>query len=849
MKGKRILPLVALAAMSLVACGPKQGGSSIQPSNDPSSNSSVESPSVESKSEKHVHNFQENSAESSGKLKVMECAEHDAKYLKIAVADADEGSTGVADGSESADKFGKGQSFKWTIKLKKNYKVNFQLGFKLSSSSHGDRKFQTYAEGASSSDSFESNSANDGTQRYWLLVNGERVEVTNTKTYSENNMGTDSFTEVELIDSLDLKAGKNVLEFCSHASTGYRLFVGGDVLMDVLEESEPHAHDLEAIEHEKGEGEVAVEAKKCKVDDYYEVSWSATDEAATSQGFTNGKFGKVDDYVEYKVWSPIAMNARLYAYGTYNKSNVKGVDSSEHHTVWYDWRADHDGYKTKIEVNGEEIDQDAQVAEIDGEEISIKDLNFPDLGYQASSEEVLEMPWVNVPVSKGANVIRITRTHGYGHAYQKFTLKRNYEAIKTFSYDDLIANRSEGDWGDKQWDDIGVKAFKVNVANGTFSLTYNSPKAQSVALDVYIACKFSNASNTGFWKQGSSAKTEVKVNGVEIKDGIEPDFSACVESGLSDNGKLSYPIYATVAYIDLVEGENTIEFKYLTGGYSYHLSGARLMPGKPAIVIPPLAQPVGEYHGMAKAADGSFIPVDLSLAADKASLNINGSTAGVSAYKWDGKALKLELTAAEAYGTISAEYDVEKNAFGGFALTGAAAATLDATYAVVLSSNCQFIDCSVMTLDQMNEMFVRRYDRNDGSGWQINKPSDGRISVATKEERTGLQCNGFSSGKVGFTLKNDLATPIPGSVIKSLGCWIYNPGETSFQMKLFAYKSANRATNGQLNTFTIQPGWHFYQTGVVNGSSFLSTDSFYNFQFYYENVSVNPIFDDLCIYM
>ena len=154
-----------------------------------------------------------------------------------------------------------------------------------------------------------------------------------------------------------------------------------------------------------------------------------------------------------------------------------------------------------------------------------------------------------------------------------------------------------------------------------------------------------------------------------------------------------------------------------------------------------------------------------------------------------------------------------------------------------------------MTLDQMNAMFIRRYDRNDGNGWQINNPSDGRISAVTKDGRAGLQCNGFSSGKVGFTLKNDLAQPIPGTKIRSVGCWIYNPGETSFQMTLFAYKSANRATNGQLNTFTIEPGWHFYQTGVVNGSSFTTADSFYNFQFYYSGVSVNPVFDDLCIYM
>ena len=258
-------------------------------------------------------------------------------------------------------------------------------------------------------------------------------------------------------------------------------------------------------------------------------------------------------------------------------------------------------------------------------------------------------------------------------------------------------------------------------------------------------------------------------------------------------------------------------------------------------------QPVGAFRGLAKTSASTFIPFDLVLAADSAALDINGAAATVSSYEWDGVKNEISIVTDGAYGTITASF--AENVFTITGFTGEAAAQLDLTFAVNLSGNCQFIDCGAMTLDQMNDTFVRRYDKNDNNGWQINKPSDGRISAVTQEGRAGLQCNGFSTGKVGFTLKNDLPTPIPGTAIKSVGCWIYNPGESSFQMKLFAYKSANRATNAQLNTFTIEPGWHFYQSGVVNGSNFLTTDSFYNFQFYYENISVNPVFDDLCIYM
>ena len=322
---------------------------------------------------------------------------------------------------------------------------------------------------------------------------------------------------------------------------------------------------------------------------------------------------------------------------------------------------------------------------------------------------------------------------------------------------------------------------------------------------------------------------------------------AGVDTGRTYNDKGTEKVVYeyTLTYDLSALNEETLTFVTADGGAIY--VGSIVISNEAAVPPQPeVAQPVGAFRGLAKTAAATFIPVDLVLAADSVALSVNGEAANVTSYTWD-KVDTLTVVTDGAYGTVTAKF--ADNVFQITGLTGAAVSQLDLTYAVQLSGNCQFIDCGAMTLDQMNATFVRRYDRNDGNGWQINNPSDGRISAVTKEGRAGLQCNGFSSGKVGFTLKADLATPIPGTAIKSVGCWIYNPGETAIQMKLFAYKSANRATNGQLNTFTVEPGWHFYQSGVVNGSSFTSTDSFYNFQFYYENVSVNPVFDDLCIYM
>ncbi len=258
----------------------------------------------------------------------------------------------------------------------------------------------------------------------------------------------------------------------------------------------------------------------------------------------------------------------------------------------------------------------------------------------------------------------------------------------------------------------------------------------------------------------------------------------------------------------------------------------------------PVAQPTGAFRGLAKTAAGSFIPVDMVLAADSVALDINGAAVTVSSYNWNKKDT-LSIVTDGAYGTITATF--AENVFTITNLTGEAAAQLDLTYVVKLSGSCQHIDCSVMNIDAINATFLRRYD--SGSGWQPNKPADNRMSSATAEGRTGLQCNGYSSGKVGLSLANDFATPIPGTVIKSIGVWIYNPGETAFDIVVYAYKGAGRTSAAQLNTFSVQPGWHFYQTGVVNGGSFTSADSMYNFQLYYNKVAVNPIFDDFCLYM
>ncbi len=128
-------------------------------------------------------------------------------------------------GYESATKWAKGHEYKFTFSVPKHYtKVVFAFGAQMSSSSHSDRSLYTDHNGASDSDPFESNEANDGTCRIALKVNGVAQEVTHD-TYGEAGLTS---TEVNYfkVAEFGVNSGTVEVSMTTHASTGYRLLIG-----------------------------------------------------------------------------------------------------------------------------------------------------------------------------------------------------------------------------------------------------------------------------------------------------------------------------------------------------------------------------------------------------------------------------------------------------------------------------------------------------------------------------------------------------------------------------------------------------------------------------------------------
>ena len=271
-----------------------------------------------------------------------------------------------------------------------------------------------------------------------------------------------------------------------------------------------------------------------------------------------------------------------------------------------------------------------------------------------------------------------------------------------------------------------------------------------------------------------------------------------------------------------------------------------------AAAQPEIAQPTGAFRGLAKSKAGTFLPVDMILAADSVTLYANGDAVAVTSYSWDKVKGEISIvTDAAGYGTIVAKLDSENNAFTITSLNGTAAlASLDLTYAVKLSGNALFLDCEQDTAGLQNVFLRRKME----SSWVAANSDDKIYSSNDGKVGKGLAIKCWADGKIAVTLKNDLSG-VTGKNASSVGCWIYNPSTTKYSTTLFYYKGAGNTDNTQAKVFELAPqSWTFCQCGLIipnadgTGYNFGENNTLYNFQFYTEKVNTTLVFDNFCIY-
>ena len=202
------------------------------------------------------------------------------------------------------------------------------------------------------------------------------------------------------------------------------------------------AHDLQPIEHAQGEGEVKETIGKCSKDAYYQIDFAADDAAATLNNTSDRKSGYVKlskqvaadgtgtaSYIEYKIWSPIAMRGRFWIAITGNTSNLYNRDSdSGDQALFYthnDPNVNISTWKNKVELNEEEVDFDSAKYTIDGQEIEYKKLMYSDFGELSGSTSgtPIEVPMPEVNLVEGVNTLKLTRLTGYAFNMHNFSFK------------------------------------------------------------------------------------------------------------------------------------------------------------------------------------------------------------------------------------------------------------------------------------------------------------------------------------------------------------------------------------------------------------------------------------------
>ena len=119
-----------------------------------------------------------------------------------------------------------------------------------------------------------------------------------------------------------------------------------------------------------------------------------------------------------------------------------------------------------------------------------------------------------------------------------------------------------------------------NATNAIANFTYEADAAKTVTFRLLLSPKKGNEAATGFWRQGTTAKTKVTVNTTEVTaPEKDVDFTVCKTesaSGKDGNSVMMQPAWFDIANVELQQGTNTITVAFLTGGYGYYLCGGAL---------------------------------------------------------------------------------------------------------------------------------------------------------------------------------------------------------------------------------------------------------------------------------
>ena len=201
-------------------------------------------------------------------------------------------------------------------------------------------------------------------------------------------------------------------------------------------------HDLQPVEHAQGEGEVAETIRKCSKDNYYQIDFSAADAAAELNNSSDRKsdgYVKLSkqvaadgtgtaSYIQYKIYSPVALTGRFWIDITGNTSNIWTREStSGAQSLYYtynDTTTNINTWKNKVELNGAEVDFENATYKIGEQDVKFAELTYSDFGELASAGgATISVPMPTMTLNAGVNTLKFTRLTGYAFNMHAFSFK------------------------------------------------------------------------------------------------------------------------------------------------------------------------------------------------------------------------------------------------------------------------------------------------------------------------------------------------------------------------------------------------------------------------------------------
>ena len=202
-------------------------------------------------------------------------------------------------------------------------------------------------------------------------------------------------------------------------------------------------------------------------------------------------------------------------------------------------------------------------------------------------------------------------------------------------------------------------------------------------------------------------------------------------------------------------------------------------------------------------------------------------------------------------GTITGTYDEANNRLTNVNCTGNASSYINnlTLGAMGSGSDSKFFNTSGTT-DELRTIFKRRFNQDQGAGWQIDTTNTDRIVQNAEQyvtNESSMKVRGLEVGKSGICLYND----INNKTFKSIGFWAYNPSGADINLQIFVFKSAGLNDSVQSATLSAKAGqWTFLCTGIANGSQFVvGTHTLYNFYIMLNYKNVKMSYDDICLYI